>query len=313
MKNKLLVILFAAVVAFAFAACKNKSDVVDVCDDMIKESMHKSARSLTQLTGETLTITEFEFATTNVNDNKLVCRTISFGNATPLVRVDDPMTYEYGEWNENNTAYSIYVTPSVGAPYTMWYKGNAFILPDGRTIGGDGNDVTARVDKWETVLKTISNTAWEGTFRDKFVMDSIFRDSIRTTYIPPMTFIVDTIKIFTGQMDTLSADTTCYYKFNLARDAANINSGHFYMKSAKTKYDRETGIADTLSIKVEEYDFNWFFSEVASGAKFTIVLKNVVPGVEATDLNISKYKLDSVGAASEFMLNGVTFKQPLLP
>ena len=310
MKNKLLVILFAAVVAFAFASCKNKSDVIDVCDDMAKTSMHKTARSLTQLTGETLTISELEFASLNVDDNKLLYRVISFGNGTPLVKTVETMTYEYGEWNENNTAFSLYVTPSVGAPFTIWYKGNAFIMPDGRSIGGDGNNVTARVDKWETVIQTISNTAWEGTFRDKFVMDSIFRDSIRTTFIPPMTFIIDTIKVFTGKMDTLSADTTCYYKFNLERTATNVNSGHYYKKSARTKYDRETGIADTISATVEEFDFNWFFSDVASGSKFNIELMNVVPGVEATDLSISKYKLDSAGVASEFLLDGITFKQP---
>ena len=41
MKNKLLVILFATVVAFAFTACKDKSDVLAVNSDLVKVTMHK--------------------------------------------------------------------------------------------------------------------------------------------------------------------------------------------------------------------------------------------------------------------------------
>ena len=80
------------------------------------------------------------------------------------------------------------------------------------------------------------------------------------------------------------------------------------MKSARTKYNRATKTADTISSYVKEFDYNWFFSYVASGAKFTVALQNVIPGVEGRELSISKYKLDEAGKAAEFLLDDVTFK-----
>lgn len=312
MKNKLLVILFATVVAFAFTACKDKSDVLGVNDDLVKVTMHKSARSLVELKGETLSITEYEFASPNVNDNKLVCRTLSFGNGTYTPKNVENLTYEYGEWNESYTAYSLLVTPTTGAPYTMWFGSNAFKLPDGRAIGGEGMDNTARVEKWEKVLKTFPNTNWEATFRDEFVLDSVFRDSIRTRFIPPMTFITDTIQIF-DHMDTIGADTTCHYYVNFLRNPSFKNTGTLHSISVRSKYDKATKTTDTLSVVDTEYDFDWYFSEVSSDAKFTVVLKNVVEGEEGDIFSISKYKLDSVGEPSEFLRGGATFKRVVLP
>ena len=141
-------------------------------------------------------------------------------------------------------------------------------------------------------------------------MDSIFRDSIRTTYIPPMTFIVDTIKIFTGKMDTLSSDTTVFYKLTVNRDAACKNTGHFYMKSARTEYNRDTKTADTISFYVKEYDFDWYFSDVSSDAKFSINLESKTDGQKGDQLDISKYKTDSLGVASEFLCRGAMFYRP---
>lgn len=310
MKNKLLVTLFAAVVAFAFTACKNKSDVLDVNSDLVKVTMHKYPRSLVQLAGQTLTISELEFASADVNDNRMVYREISFGNGTPKTKKEENLVYQYGEWNSDYTSYSLYITPSTSAPYTMWYRGNAFVLPDGRAIGGEGTDNTARVEKWEKTIATFPNTNWDGTYRDKYVLDSIFRDSIRTTYIPPMTFIVDTIKIFTGKMDTLSSDTTVFYKLTVNRDAACKNTGHFYMKSARTKYNRDTKTADTISSYVKEYDFDWYFSDVSSDAKFSINLESKTDGQKGDQLDISKYKTDSLGVASEFLCRGAMFYRP---
>ena len=81
MKNKLLVSVFAtAVAAFAFTSCeKNEApSVMDVNSDMVKESIHKTTRSLALLDGEVLTMEEFEFPG-GVNDNRLIYRTIAFG------------------------------------------------------------------------------------------------------------------------------------------------------------------------------------------------------------------------------------------
>ena len=114
-------------------------------------------------------------------------------------------------------------------------------------------------------------------------------------------------------MDTLSADTTCYYRFTFARDAAYSNTGHYYRKSIRSKYDRATADAKILSETIKEYDFNWYFSAVTSDSKFTIVLKSLTPGVAGDTLNISKYKVDDTGKAQEFLLGGVTYEHPVLP
>lgn len=314
MKNKLLVSAFAmAILAFALTSCENKSKVTDVCSDMIKESIHKSARSLVQLDEQTLTISEYEFLG-GVDDNRLVYRTISFGNGVNEPKRVDTLTYEYGEWGESNTSFSLFVTPETGDPYVLWFKGNALVTPDGRAIGGEGTDNTARVEKWEKTIASFPNTEWEATFRGEFVLDSIFRDSIRTIFIPPMTFKTDTIKVFSGKMDTVSADTTCSYRLEFRRDPVTFaNTGHFYMRTVRSTYDRSTQATTIVSEDEKEYDFHWFFSDVSSDARFSIALQPSTAGAEEEKLSISKYKADDEGVASEFLLGGLTYKRPALP
>ena len=144
-------------------------------------------------------------------------------------------------------------------------------------------------------------------------MDSIFRDSIRTIFIPPMTYKKDTIKIFSGKIDTLSADTTCYYTIEFTHNpTTNATTGHFYQKSVRSTYDRATKQTTIVTQKVREFDYNWFFTEVSSDAKFVIELKGVAGG-DGEKLNISKYKVDDTGKAAEFLLNGLTFKPVVNP
>ena len=316
MKNKLLVSVIAmAIAAFAFTSCeKNEApSVTEVCSDMVKESLHKSPRSLVLLEGEVLTIEEYEFLG-NVNDNRLLYRTLSFGNGKYVPKTVDTLTYEYGEWQENNTVFTLKVYPKAGEPYTLLYRGNSFITPEGHIIGGEGLDNAARVEKMEKALATFPNTKWEGTFKGEFVMDSIFRDSIRTTFVPPMSFKYDTIQIFTGQMDTLSADTVCNFKLEFTYDYSTATAtGHYYKESIRSTYNRETKQETIESKDIKEYDYNWYFSELSSDAKFMIQLKSKNPSIEGEKLNISKYKTDDAGNAAEFLLGGVTFTRDLNP
>jgi hypothetical protein len=312
MKNNLLLSVIAVLVAaLALTSCEKPSNVTEVCTDMVKQSMHKSARSLAQLDGEVLSICEYEFLG-GVNDNRLVYRTIAFGNGFDQPKKVDTLTYEYGEWGPANNSFSIYVTPPAGEPYTLWYEGNAFITPDDKKIGGEGMDVMARVEKWEKVIATLPNNKWEGTYSAEFVTDSVFRDSIKSIFVPPMSFKYDTIKVF-DRLDTVSADTTCYYSIELKRDAQFANTGTFYKKSVRSTYDRATKQVNIISEAVTEYDCKWFFSEVSSDSKFTITLQNVNDEKQGEKMSISKYKTDEAGKALEFLLNGATFKHPELP
>jgi hypothetical protein len=313
MKNKLLVSVFAMVIAsLAFTSCESKSDVMGVCGDMIKETLHKSPRSLVTLDGQSLSVAEYEFLG-GVNDNRMVYRTIAFGNGIYEPKNVDTLLYEYGEWGEGNTSYTLYLTPMNGDPYTLVFKGNAFLTPDGRTIGGEGTDNTARVEKMEKVIRTLPNTAWEATFKGEYVLDSIFRDSIRDIFIPPMTFIKDTFPIF-DHMDTVSADTTCYYRIELNQDPATfVNTGRIYKKGIRTKYDRATKTESIEDQNEEEFNFNWYFSAITSDAKFTVAAESVTAGEEGQVLSISKYKLDDAGVAAEFLLGGLTYKPYVQP
>ena len=307
MKNKLLVSVFAAVVgAFALTSCESKTNVMELCGDMLKETLHKTPRSLVKLDGQKLTIYEYEFLG-GVDDNRLVYRTVGFGNGYNQPKTEEIQTFEYGEWGEANNSYVLNVTPAKGDPYTLIYVGNSLVRPDGLVIGGDLADNTDRVNKWEGVLNTLPNTTWEATFKDKYVMDSIFRDSIRTTFIPPVTFIEDTIKVYTGKMDTLNADTSCYYRIDFTRDAAYKNTTTVYMKSVRSQYNRETGKIDTLNVIEHSSNYNWYFSDVSSASKFIISLDNVDPAEDGDDLSITKYKLDDAGMPAEFLLDGMTF------
>ncbi len=316
MKNNLLLSVIAVLVAaLALTSCEQPSNVTEVCTDMVKQSMHKSARSLAQFDSTTLTLAFYEYEFLGgVDDNRLAYRTIGFGHGFDQPKKVDTLTYEYGEWGEGNTSFSLYVTPFTGEPYTLWYKGNAFITPDGKAIGGEGTDNTARVEKWEKLLAEFPNTQWEGTYKNEFVLDSVFEDSIRTIIIPPFTFITDTIKVFKGKMDSVSADTSCYYRMEFKRDPITLqNTGHFYQKEVRTKYDRETKQETIISEKVKEYDCIWYFSSVSSDARFVVTLQSTTEGVKGDELNISKYKLNDKTNKVEFLLNGATFANPELP
>lgn len=316
MKNKLLVSVFAvAIAAFAFTSCETKSDVTGVCTDMIKETLHKNARSLETLDGQTLRIAEYEFLG-GVNDSRLAYRTIAFGNGINEPKKVDTLSYEYGEWIEHGTAFTLLVTPAVGDPYTLVYQGNTFKTPDNRVIGGEGSANSARVEKWERTIASFSNSDWEATFQDKFVVDSILEDSIKKTIVTivPMVIRYDTIKVFKGKMDTLNADTTCNIRFEVKRDPVTLaNTGHLYRECVRSTYNRETQKADTISRDVTEYDCNWFFSDVSSDSKFTITLESTTEGEKGEALSISAYKVDDAGVANTLKLGGLTYTRPAQP
>lgn len=314
MKNKLLVSVFAmAIAAFAFTSCENKSDVMGVCTDLVKETLHKSARGLQQLDDQSLTISELEFLG-GVNDNRLVYRTIAFGDGVDQPKKVDTLLYEYGDWNEPKTAYSLFVTPKTGDPFTLIYEGNSLIMPDGRELGGDATANVARVEKWEKAISKFCNTDWEATFRGEFVTDTVWEDSIRSRWIPGKGIVTDTIKWWFGKMDTLSADTMCIFRINYDRDANFANTGHFYKRSIRSTYDRETKDTTIVSETTTEYDFRWIFSEVTSDAKFTLLVKNTtMPGVEAQRMVISKFTLDSLGVAASYLYDGLDYTRPVQP
>jgi len=308
MKNKLLVSVFAVGIAtLAFTSCETKSNVTEVCTDLLNGSIHKSTRSLDQLEGETLTISEFEFPG-DVNDNRLLFRTLTFGNGEYKAKKVDTMRYEYGEWQDKNTSFTLHVTPREGTPFQLVYRGNTLITAQGEIFGGEGTANTARVEKWEKTLRSFPNTAWEATYRAEFVMDSTFRDSVQWKPFPkPGRW--DTIKVFDG-MDTVSADTTCYCRFEVKRNAAtNATTGHLYKKSVRSTYSRETKQTTILKQEEKEYDCNWYFSSVSSDSRFVITMHSTTPGMEGDVLNISKYKTDDAGEASEFLLDGLTYKR----
>ncbi len=308
-KTVAFVLLGAAV---ALVSCKEESDVQDVCSDMVKTSMHKSTRSLLEedKDAQKLTVSEYEFLG-NVDDNRMVYRIMTWGNGVFEAKHVDTLTYEYGQWAPDNTSFTLIVTPANDAPFTLTYSGNAFIEPNGRTFGGPSTDNIARVEKWESVLATLPNSEWEGTFRDEYEADSIYEDSL---YIRPIVFITDTIKVFKGKMDTLNADTTCYYKITLNRDETTLaNTCHFYQKQVRSKYNRETGEADVLEEHIKEYDGTWYFSAVSSDKRFVLVLVSSTPDVEGNTLSISQYKLDAAGNPDEFLLGGVTYRHPVVP
>lgn len=313
MKNKFLLSVFAtAIAAFAFTSCEPKSNVTEVCTDMLKESLHKSARSLEQLDGQTLKISEYEFLG-GVNDNRLVYRTIAFGNGTNEPKKVDTLTYAYGEWIDQNTAFTLLVTPPTGDPYTLLYQGNALITPDKRVIGGEGSANSARVEKLEKTISSFPNSDWEATFKDKFVVDSILEDSIKATIVStvPMIIRYDTIKVFKGKMDTLNADTTCYCYFKVERDPVTFeNTGYMYRKSVRSEYHRDTKEAEIISEDSIKYECHWYFSEVASDAKFTVVMLPYEDAVEGDVLSISGYKVDGSGEANTLKLGGLTYTRP---
>ena len=328
MKNKLLVSVFAAVVAaFAFISCESKSDVMEVCDDLVKQSIHGTnpykvtqqspGRSLLQLEGENLTITEFEFLG-DVDDDRLAFRTISFGNGTYQGKKVDTLHYEYIGWNEKHTDYLLRVTPPAGDPYTLIYRGNALITPDGMAIGGEGNDNTARVEKWESVINSFPNTTWEAKYEAEFVVDSIFEMKIDTTmippFIPPFKYRYDTSYVFTDSVTILSADTTCLFRYEFLRDPVTmLNTGRLYKKGTRSHYNRET--AETIiDLETEwEYNFEWYFSDVTSEKKFLIPAISKTEGVKDENLSISGYKMDENGKPLQFVLGGFTYLPAVLP
>lgn len=304
MKLKVLSIIL---VAFVVVSCQQKTDVTGICDDLLKGSLHKSARSLTQYDEEEkkFTISEYEFLG-GVTDNRLVYRTIAFGDGVFAPKSVDTLLYEYGAWNDANTRYSLFITPRTGDPYTLWYSGNSFTTPDGRIIGGEGVNCTARVEKWEETLTSIQNSDWKAYYKGEWEADSVFRDSIREIFMPSsMTWLYDTIRV-SDKMDTLNADTTCTFRISLKRDPETLaNTGHFYKRSVRSVYNRETGMPDIKNETVKEYDFRWHFSDVSSGAKFVIELVSTTPGVTGDQLSISKYS--KTGKNISFLLGGLTY------
>lgn len=309
MKNKLLVSIIAVGTALlAFTSCEQKSDVMAVNTDLVKASMHSTPRSLVKVEKHDMTIFEYEFVG-GVNDNRLLYRTITYGNGSFTPKNVDTLLYTYGEWEEHNTQYYLMVTPKTGDPFKLIYRGNAFRTPDGKVIGGEANNNVARVDKLERVINCLPNTKWEGLFEGEYVLDSVFRDSIRTSFIPPMTFITDTIKIF-EKMDTVSADTTCYYTLEFNRDASTlVNTGHFYRKEIRSKFDLKTRVCDTISVKVKEYDCNWFFDGFNSDTRFSISFVSKTDGVQGDALGITKFVMNDPSKPDGFICQGATFQR----
>ena len=307
MKNKLLVSTFAVGIALlAFTSCEQKTDVMGVCSDLVKESLHSTPRSLVKLEGNSLSIVEYEFAG-GVDDNRLLYRSIVFGDGVFSPKKVDTLLYTYGEWEEQNTQYYLNVTPKDGEPYKLIYKGNALITAEGKTIGGEATDNVARVEKLEKVINNLPNTKWEGLYEGDYVLDSVFRDSIRTTFIPPMTFIQDTIKVY-ERMDTVSADTSCYFMIEFNRDATTLaNTGHYYRKEIRSKYNLATHTCDTISVKVKEYDSNWYIGVFSSDTRFSIGFLSNTPGIVGDPLNITKFVMNDPSKPDGFLYNGATF------
>lgn len=317
MKNKLLVSVFAtAIVALAFTACEPQVDVTEVTTDLLKQTLHgvkdgtSAARGLTELDAEKLYIAEFEFASKDVNDPILLFRQIAFGDGAYMAKQVDTLTYEYAGWRDQGSAFTLLVKPRSGETFLLTYKGDAFIAPDGTVYGGSTAANAARVEKWEKVINTFPNTDWEATFKGDYVLDSAFRDSIRT--IPKPKLHYDTIKVF-DHMDTVAADTTCFYRLIFERDVNTLaNTGHYYRKEIRSEYDRETKESTVISTKIVEYDFHWMFTEVSSDKKFTVQLASTSPDVAGDKLSISKYELDEAGLAASFLLGGLDYTRPVV-
>jgi hypothetical protein len=159
----------------------------------------------------------------------------------------------------------------------------------------------------DKVIGNLPNTKWEGLFEDEFVLDSVFRDSVRVSFIPPMTFIYDTIQVF-ERMDTVSADTTCYYLIDFNRDATTFaNTGHYYRKEVRTKYDKSTRTCDTLSVNIKEYDGTWFIDGFSSDSRFSIGFLSATPGTVGDPLSISKFVMGDASKPDGFLYNGASF------
>jgi len=159
-------------------------------------------------------------------------------------------------------------------------------------------------------LNNFLNTDWEGVLEENIVLDSVMMDSVYKYRVGGKTYY-DTIKVWTGEMATTFADSTVY-TFDVKRDASSLaNTGHYVKKFKRYNYNKETKEKTFLGDSIiKEYDYTWYFSEVSSDSKFSITLKSTTSGVEGDVLGISKYKLDTLGAAAEFLLDGVTYKRP---
>lgn len=322
MKNKLLVSVFAVGIAlFAFTSCETKSNVTEVCTDLLKGSLHgiaattgdvpSAARGYIVTDEQGLHFAEYEFPSKDVNDPVLLYRSIAFGDGLYEPKHVDTLRYEYGEWKQNNTIFTLNVTPKTGNPYVLEYRGDALTDPEGIVYGGTSATNAARVEKLEKVAKTFPNTSWEATFKDEYVLDSIFRDSIYWKPFPkPGKW--DTIPWF-DHLDTVSADTTCIHNYVFGRDLlTNANTGLYVRKEIRSEYDPVTKETKVISEKNTEYAFRWTISDLATDAKFTVKLNKLeLPAGEVENLNISKYALDSLGVASEFTLGGLIYTRPV--
>jgi hypothetical protein len=193
----------------------------------------------------------------------------------------------------------------------MWYRGNALVLPDGRKVGGEGTDNAARVEKLAKVAGCLPNTKWEGRYEGEFVLDSVFRDSIRTRFIPPMTYITDTIQVF-DRMDTVSADTSCNYILEFYRDATtNANTGRYYREEIRSKYDKATRTCDTISAIVKEYDCVCYINAFTSDSRFSVMFVSTTPEVTGDQIGISKFVMNDQSKPDGFLYNGAAFQRIL--
>ena len=131
-----------ALATIAFTSCENKSDVTAVCTDLLKATLHgantgtSGARGYVKQDGQQLIIAEYEFPSKNVNDPVLLYRTMTFGDGVFEPKKVDTLSYEYGEWQNQGTVFTLLVTPRTGDPFTLKYVGDGFIAPDGRVLGG---------------------------------------------------------------------------------------------------------------------------------------------------------------------------------
>ena len=127
-------------------------------------------------------------------------------------------------------------------------------------------------NNWESVIPMTEHRIGAG-----YVLDSVFRDSIRTRFIPPTTFVTDTIKIF-DRIDTIPADTLCscmnkelksYYTFSLQAEPGvefklrEVNDPDW--SNQIVYYDEASG---------QWYDFSNFVLDIPSDYEWIIDLSD---------------------------------------
>lgn len=304
--NRLLYACVVAALAGVFTSCEPKSNVMDICGDLLKETMYKSpARSMMKVDGLTTYFEEYELVG-GQKEQKMVRRTLTFGDKVYVPQQDENLSFQYGEWGDKNTSFSLYVTPETSAPYTLWYQNNAFKTPAGTIIGGDGTNLSARIERMESTMKIFPNTEWAGEFKGEFVLDSAFKDSVYNVPIPfPPFFKQETKRVFAGRMDTVSADTTCRFELVVNRDPVSFeNTGVYTKVSCRWTYDRDAKAAKLVSKDSVTIDYHWTISDFTSPSKFTVLIQDNT-SEEQSSLSISKFDMEKT---KSLLLGGVTYK-----